>query len=229
MFGYIACRTTSKITGCGSAERAWADDKELKSGKRSHLSSDKLMKQASLYTSSNLRQARIKREALERADCQAKEARWGDEDEQIDLGLDKWDVDIENLKKSIDVPRCLFKAWVEEWEDVKENGAVMRTKLLEKYGGLVFDDIDVTPAVRMRVSSTKLKWIKQQGWHALAELPDYTENGDDDLLEPIQISDEVLIELIKNTEQPGWLNVRMVNEGEIVLEDTNSDNDTDNS
>ena len=105
----------------------------------------------------------------------------------------------------------------------------MRTKLLEKYGGLVFDDINVTPAVRMRVSSTKLKWIKRQGWHALAEPPDYTGDDDDNLLEPIQISDEVLIELIKNTEQPGWLNVRMVNEGEIELEDTNSDNDTDNS
>ena len=52
---------------------------------------------------------------VERAECKIKDACWGDEDEQLDLGLDKWDVDIENLKKPIDVPRCLFKSWVDEW------------------------------------------------------------------------------------------------------------------
>ena len=45
-----------------------------------------------------------------------------------------------------------------------DNGAVMRTRLLNKYGGMVFDDIDVDPIVRMRVSSTKLKWIRMEGW-----------------------------------------------------------------
>ena len=76
-------------------------------------------------------------------DCREKEARWGYEDEQLDLGLDKWDVDIENLEKPIDVPCFLLsKSWVEEREDVVENGAVMRTKLLEKCGGLAFADFE---------------------------------------------------------------------------------------
>ena len=44
---------------------------------------------------------------------------------------------------------------------MKDNRAVMRTKLLNKYGELVFDDIDAQPVVRMRVSSTKLKWINR--------------------------------------------------------------------
>ncbi len=77
----------------------------------------------------------------------------------------------------------------------------------------MFDDVDVTPVVRMRVSSTKLKWIKRQGWHAMAEPPDYVGDGnDDDMLEPLAITEDVLIELIKKTKQPEVLNVRMVNE-----------------
>ena len=44
-----------------------------------------------------------------------------------------------------------------------DQGAVMREKLLAKYGGLVFDDIDETPPVRLRVSSTKLQYVKRRG------------------------------------------------------------------
>jgi hypothetical protein len=55
VFGPIACRATARITGSGGAERGWSDNKEVKSGKRSHLSSDKLRKQGTLYTSANIR------------------------------------------------------------------------------------------------------------------------------------------------------------------------------
>ena len=110
---------------------------------------------------------------------------------------------------------------------MKDNGAVMRTKLLNKYGGLVFDDIDEQPPVRMRVSSTKLKWVKRQGWFAMAEPPGYVGDGtDDELLEPFAITNEVLIELIRKTKQPGYLNVRMVEEVEAEAAD-NSDGDDD--
>ena len=46
VFGPIACRATARITGSGGAERGWSDNKEVKRGKRSHLRSDKLRKQA---------------------------------------------------------------------------------------------------------------------------------------------------------------------------------------
>eukprot|EP00804_Cyclotella_cryptica_P007041 CCRYP_007148-RA/>CCRYP_007148-RA protein AED:0.41 eAED:0.50 QI:0/0/0/1/0/0/4/0/132 len=82
------------------------------------------------------------------SDCLSKDACWGDEDEQFELGLLKWGADVEQLKKP---------CWIEDWDNVMDNGAVMRTRLLNKYGGMVFDDIDVDPIVRMRVSSTKLK------------------------------------------------------------------------
>ena len=50
----------------------------------------------------------------------------------------------------------------------------------------------------------------------MTEPPEYICDGsDDNLLEPIAITNDVLIELIKNTEQPDMLNVRMVLEEEI--------------
>jgi hypothetical protein len=92
-----------------------------------------------------------------------------------------------------------------------DKGDVMRTKLLATYGGLVFDDIDVVPTVRLRVSSTKLKYIRRSGWHAMGEPLDYVGDGeDDDKLEPFAITNEVLmIELIETTVQPEDLNVRI--------------------
>ena len=67
----------------------------------------------------------------------------------------------------------------------------------------------------MRVSPTKLQYVKRRGWHAEAEPPDYIGDGtDDDKLEPFAITNDVLIELIKSTEQPEALNVNMVMEVE---------------
>lgn len=193
VFGSIACRATARITGSGGAERGWSDNKEVKSGKRSHLSSDKLRKQGTLYTSANIRRARIKRDELEKPNCDTPDALWGDDDEQFDLGLEKWGVNIEELKKPLG-PRRVFKCWVEDWENVMDKGDVMRTKFLVKYGGLVFDDIDASPPVRMRVSSTKLKYIKRSGWHAMGEPPDYKGDGsDDEVLEPFAIREDILI------------------------------------
>ena len=68
VFGWVACRVTSKVTGSGAAERGWGDTKHIKSGKRSHLSSDKVRKQSTLYTASNINRARIMRQELERSD-----------------------------------------------------------------------------------------------------------------------------------------------------------------
>ena len=203
VFGPIACRATARITGSGGAERGWSDNKEVKTGKRSCLSSDKLRKQGMLYTSANIPQAHIKRDELAKPNC-------GDDDEQFDMGLvEKGGVNVEELKKPLG-PRRVLKCWVEDWENVMDKGDVMRTKFLVKYGGLVFDDIDASPPVRMRVSSTKLKYIKRSGWHAMGEPPDYKGDGsDDEVLEPFAISEDVLIELIKTTEQPEILNVRL--------------------
>ena len=71
-------------------------------------------------------------------------------------------MDVDELKAPTG-PRRLFRCYVEDWEDVMDQGQVTRVKLLSKYGGLVFGDIDQEPPVIMRVSSTKLKYIKRRG------------------------------------------------------------------
>jgi len=132
-------------------------------------------------------------------------------------------VDVEGLKKPVG-PRRLFKCWIKDWENVMDNGAMMRTRLLNKYGGMVFDDIDQNPVVHMRVSSTKLKSITRQGWHAMAEPPEYVGDGDDDdKLVPLATTKDVLIELIKTTKQPEVLNVSRVKEGDREVEEGEED------
>ncbi|KAL3784370.1 LOW QUALITY PROTEIN: hypothetical protein ACHAW5_005393 [Stephanodiscus triporus] len=199
VFGPIASCATARITGSGGAERGWSDNKE-----------PTFVELAS------------RGDELEKPNCDTPDALWGDDDEQFDLGLEKWGVNIEELKKPLG-PHRVFKCWVEDWENVMDKGDVMRTKFLVKYGGLVFDDIDVAPVL----SSTKLKYIKRSGWHAMGEPPDYKGDGsDDEVLEPFAISEDVLIELIKTTEQPEILNVRLALNEEEVHDSDGSDNES---
>ncbi len=64
-FGKYACRVTSKILGIGSAERSWGDVKHLKSNKRSHMSADRIKKQATIFGASCIEQATILRKKEE--------------------------------------------------------------------------------------------------------------------------------------------------------------------
>ena len=61
----------------------------------------------------------------------------------------------------------------------------MREKFLTNYGGLVFNDIDETPPIRMTVSPTKLQYVKRRGWHSVAEPPG--DGTDDDKFDPFAI------------------------------------------
>ncbi len=90
---------------------------------------------------------------------------------------------------------------------------------------------DMSCLRHMQHSTTKLKYIKRSGWHAMAEPPDYVgDDDDDDVLEPIAITNDVLIELIKNTEQPEILNVRMIRDtNDTENEDNDGDDNSSNS
>ena len=56
----------------------------------------------------------------------------------------------------------------------------------------------------------------------MAGPPEYSGDADDLLLEPIKISNEVLIELLKNTEQPSSL-VKNPADEEVVESEEDSD------
>ena len=58
----------------------------------------------------------------------------------------------------------------------------------------------------------------------MAEPEEYVGDcDDDDKLEPLVITEDVLIELIKTTKQPEVLNVRMVKEGDGEVEEGEED------
>ncbi len=63
VLGFVACRVTSKRLGVGSAERSWADVKQIKDGKQSNLGGTSLEKRAILFTSAKLREANITQNA----------------------------------------------------------------------------------------------------------------------------------------------------------------------
>lgn len=61
VLGFVACRTTSKRLGIGSAERSWSDVKTIKNGKRASIGGETLEKRAVLYTSAKLEEAQLLR------------------------------------------------------------------------------------------------------------------------------------------------------------------------
>jgi hypothetical protein len=57
---YVACGVTStKLFGIGPAERSWGGMKQVKDGKRSHLSGESTEKQSVIFVSSKIAQVRI--------------------------------------------------------------------------------------------------------------------------------------------------------------------------
>ena len=69
VLSFVACRTTSKNLGIGSAERSWGDVKEIKSGKRSHLSTKSVEMRAILYKAAKVGNARLQRVEREKIDA----------------------------------------------------------------------------------------------------------------------------------------------------------------
>ena len=61
ILGWVACRVTSKILGIGNAERAWGAVKQLKSGRRGHLSGQNTKKQATIFEKACIDEATLKR------------------------------------------------------------------------------------------------------------------------------------------------------------------------
>jgi len=147
---------------------------------------------------------------------------WGDEDEKFDLGLEKFGVDLEALKPP-SVPKRHFRCWIEDWEQplLKKNDPVAKARLLEKYRGLVFRDIDSKEKTLYTVSSKHIDFEKGRngGWVILAEPPDF--DGNVDNLEPFQINEETLCYMIKRTPQPSANNVQ------LIRKEGNDETDTD--
>ncbi len=59
--GFVACQTTSKHLGIGSARSFWSDVKNIKNGKQENISGESLEKRAILYTSIKLEEVQLLR------------------------------------------------------------------------------------------------------------------------------------------------------------------------
>lgn len=170
VFGKLAARASSKILGIGSAERAWGDVKQLKSGKRSHLSADKVKKQATLFGESAMRIARSKRKASI-DDPKSKYAladSWYDEDLDAVLKLLN-PIPVE--KPRAPVRTRYFHAHISTDDIVKisiRDTKVMHS-LLQKWGDLHWNDGETT----FRSGKEKMMWHRttkshKGGWYLRA-------------------------------------------------------------
>jgi hypothetical protein len=212
VLGFVACRVTSKIAGIGSAERSWGDVKHLKSNKRSHLSGDSVEKQALIYSAAKCEEARIEQDRKDMAGTgnHNKFGYWGDDDVTFDLGLEKFGVDLSELRIQVE-PNRKFKCWIEDWELplMNKNDSVAEAMLLEKYKGIVFFDLDNSITYTIYERNLEYKKGRSGGWCVLGMPPGF--NGHDDhLLEPYLISSGILIDLIKETDQPVGNNVQLL-------------------
>ena len=201
VLGFIAPRVTSPGVGMGAAERGWGVTKIIKSGSRSHLGADKVEKLSIISTTHKLETARIKRKSLELIDCKHKYALWGDEDAAFDLGLDKFGVDIEAINSTPTCPRQIFRCWFEDWELplISNKSAVAKIRLLEKYKGLVFTDMDNDVTYTISTDTMYWKSYRGRGWCVIAEPPSY-DGTNDDVLETCIINEQCLIYPISTKE-----------------------------
>jgi len=78
------------------------------------------------------------------------------------LGFSRYGINIEEMVNN--VPKRIFRAWQEPWEleIVQENDPVNQARLLEKYGGMVWQDPDNGDQM-LTASTTMLFFSKKRG------------------------------------------------------------------
>lgn len=79
VLGFVAARVCSKLLGIGPCERSWGDVKNIKTGKRAHISGDSTEKRAIVYSTALMDTARLRRKEMEKVDGN-KSNMFGDDD-----------------------------------------------------------------------------------------------------------------------------------------------------
>jgi hypothetical protein len=171
--------------------------KHLKTDKRSHLGAEAIKMQSTIFGAACIEKARaLKKKKEENMEL------WTDNDVEFQLGLENW----EGLEAIGGVrptrPKRLFHTWREEWEklSIKTNDVVHEAKLLNKYGGMRWQDPD--NQMMYVAESDNLEWRRGIGWCVL---------GMDELGELEAWPIKMLPSLIKVATQEVDLNVEMVN------------------
>ena len=177
------------------SSQEWGGVKQIKDGKRSHLSGASTEKRTILFVSSKISQAQIKCECMEDLDAMRHNAMFGDDDINFDLELESFGVEMGPLREP--AVECVFRAWVEDWEEEaqKKNDCVAKAQLLAKYKGLVFRDPDSEKSFLIWEQNMEFRRGRGNGWFLVAVCAD----DDDDKNEAFSL--EIACELIAETPQ----------------------------
>ena len=114
VFGFIATRFTSALTGMCASERAWAVTKKIKSSTHNSLQGLKVEKLSIIFTSYKLNKVRMHRREMEKLNCVNAKALWGDEDERFNLELENYSVDLDAINETPTCPKRVFRCWIEK-------------------------------------------------------------------------------------------------------------------
>ena len=108
---FVVFCVPSKLCGIGPAERSWGGVKQVKDGKRSHLSGELTKKRSILFVSLKISQARTKYERLEDlVSTTGHNKIFGDDDINFVLQLERFSIETRPLREPA-VAR-VFQAWV---------------------------------------------------------------------------------------------------------------------
>lgn len=182
--------------------------KQIKDGKRSHIGSESLEKCAILFISARMKEARMAREHLEKAEA-GPNAMFSDNDINFDLQLEQFGVNTSELSQPVN---CAFCAWVENWEeeDRRVNDCVAEARILIMYKNLVFNDPDTGAKFSILEKNMEYWHGRGNGWMLIATCAD--ENVDD---EPFTL--EVACELIGNTNQEAGIRSFKGKNSELIV------------
>ena len=140
VLGKLACLTTSKNLGIGSAERHWKIVKATKAGQRARLGTEKAKKSALIYGAAMQQRSRHRENKLRIAG-----KLWEDDDFET-LKLDFYCEEIVQAAVTLpQAPARIFRAWEEGWEKVTVGPGGddrLEARLVAKYGGLRWLDRD---------------------------------------------------------------------------------------
>ena len=109
----------------------------IESGKRSGLSGESTEKHALIYTTAQVKEARLRMSARE--ESRENNVDFEDQDLAFDKDLENVGIVVRELKRL--VRKCVLRCWLsEEWW--KKRDPVNKARLLKKFGGLNFYDPD---------------------------------------------------------------------------------------
>jgi hypothetical protein len=181
VLGKLACLVLSKILGIGTAERNWKQVMAMKSGQHVNTAIDKTRKQVLVYV--QYQQMRVQSRAMTLSSAGKL---WEDEDFE-GMKMDAFCKEIQmSLEEEVkeNEPVQILRLWKERWEQKKvgpQGNQLLEARLMNRYGGLKFCDIDRDNRV---ITGHKMVFFKQRGnnsYHVFATLPGYDPNiGDHD-------------------------------------------------